>query len=177
MYRVPCALSTFGNAGVMLCMYQWSISHCLSAEPENSTTPQMYAVRYSRRSWNSGGWTPTRWNLAAGPRTASTETHRSVIIWFWSQRQIKVLKTGYYWILGHSTKWKDLKQVVIGLYCDVLLFIVNRKTHRITFYIQKELCTKANLFHKGSLLKTFDSITEIRVDIVNDKIMNKFTKP
>lgn len=57
---------------------------------------------------------------------------------------------------GHSAKLKDLKQVVIGLYCDVLLFIVNRKTHRITFYIQKELCTKANLFHKGSLLKTLN---------------------
>lgn len=47
-----------------------------STELENFTIPQMCVDHFSKRSWNSGVWTPTRWSHAAGPPTASTETHR-----------------------------------------------------------------------------------------------------
>lgn len=47
------------------------------SEQGSFTTRQTYVGRCLRRSWSSGGWTPTRWSRAVGLLTASTVTLRS----------------------------------------------------------------------------------------------------
>lgn len=64
----------FFNKEKFICFFM--VNHNVS-ERGSFTIRQTYAGRCLRRSWSSGGWTPTRWSRAAGPLTASTVTLRS----------------------------------------------------------------------------------------------------